>query len=117
MHSGDFLVAQGSIGYRFLYEDYPGPSAQARLGLQYRHRRRSEQGVGHDPLGLEFANSGSDELLLQVGVGYHPKPNLDISLGLDLPIYENYNGTQLARDSTGLRNLRSLLRIGQYFQG
>ena len=89
---GDFLVASVTTGYRFYNAEYPGATIAARFGLQYRHNGRSEmRGVG-------LTNSGYDELWLQFGIGAHPRPDLDLSLSVDLPVYEYYNGQQLARD-------------------
>jgi hypothetical protein len=89
---GDFLALELDVAYRFLHTQYPGPTASARLGLQWRHEDQDNQG------GVTVANSGSEELLLRPGIGWHPAPNIDISIAVDIPVYQDYEGTQLGLD-------------------
>ena len=89
---GDSLVISGSAGYRIINEEYPGPTVGVGAGLKYQHRSRSKVGSASLP------NSGSDILFLHLGLTYHPIPRIDIAVGLDHPLYSNYNGTQLSRD-------------------
>ena len=89
---GDFLSIQGSAAYRFLFTKYPGPTASASVGLQYRYQDH------HKLAGVTVANSGSDELLLRFGIGVHPTPQWDVSVSVDVPIYQDMNGMQLAQD-------------------
>ena len=77
--TGDKML-EVAAAYRFLHRKYPGPSASARIGLQWRHDGRSELD------GLSLSDSGSDELRLRPGLGWHPKPNIDISLSVDIPL-------------------------------
>lgn len=90
---GDKLTLALSGKYRFLHEKYPGPSASATVGLKWSHSWRSSW---DDPT---FNNSGGEELLVKFGLGYHPRPDIDMGLSLDLPLYEDLNGTQLGLDS------------------
>jgi hypothetical protein len=90
---GDKLTLALSGKYRFLHEKYPGPSASATVGLKWSHSWRS---YGDDPT---FSNLGGEELLVKFGLGYHPRPDIDMGLSLDLPLYEDLNGTQLGLDS------------------
>jgi hypothetical protein len=47
---------------------------------------------------MPLPDSGADQLFVQIGLGARPRPDLDVGLWLDLPIYARYDGTQLARD-------------------
>ena len=99
---GDRLTLSLSGKYRYLHEKYPGPSASATLGVKWSHTSRSELS------GVDSVNSGGEELLLKFGLGYHPRPDIDLGLSLDVPLYEDLNGTQLGLDnrvqlSLGLR--------------
>jgi hypothetical protein len=89
---GDFLAVEIDGGYRFYHKPYPGPSANVKVGFQWRHQERSKQN------GVSQANSGSDEIVLRTGLTWHPIPRLDITSSVDLPLYQNFNGEQLARD-------------------
>lgn len=100
---GDFLVLEVDAAYRFLHTKYPGPTASAKLGLQWRHEGRATQSGG------AIANSGSDELRLRSGLGWHPAPNIDITLAVDVPLYQDFNGTQLGLD------YRTFLAVGIRF--
>lgn len=100
---GDFFALELAAAYRFLHTKYPGPSASARIGLQWRHEGRSEQD------GASLDNSGSDELRLRPGLGWHPKPNIDIALAVDIPLHQDFNGQQLGLD------YRTFLAIGIRF--
>jgi hypothetical protein len=100
---GDFVSLQAGAAYRFYQAKYPGPSASAKLGLQWRHEGQSKQA------GLTLADSGSEELLLNAGLGWHPAPNIDFSLAIDLPLYEDLEGTQLGLD------YRTFLALGIRF--
>lgn len=90
---GDKLTLTLSSKYRFLHEKYPGPSASATLGLKWSTKSDSKL------LGVSTANSGGEELLLKFGLGWHPRPDLDVGFSLDLPLYEDLDGQQLGLDS------------------
>ena len=49
------------------------------------------------------------ELLLRTGLGWHPKPNWDVSLAFDVPLYQDYEGTQLGLD------YRTFIAVGLRF--
>ena len=100
---GDFLALQLGGRYRFLHTQYPGPTANVRVGLQW-------SGAGKDrKSGVTVPNTGADELLLRTGLTWHPRPNWDISLDFDVPVYQDYVGTQLGLD------YRTFLAIGIRF--
>jgi len=89
---GDFFALSLDGAYRFYHAKYPGPSASAKLGLQWRYQGRSEEA------GVSLANSGSDELRLRSGLSWHPLPNIDISFSVEIPLYQDFNGEQLGLD-------------------
>ena len=100
---GDFFALEVDAAYRFLHTKYPGPTASAKLGLQWRHEDNAERN------GSTVADSGSEELLLRPGLTWHPKPNIDISLAVDVPLYQDFDGEQLGLD------YRTFLGIGMRF--
>ena len=98
--AGDFLSVELDAAYRFLHTRYPGPTASAKVGVQWRHQERGEVS------GRAIGNSGFDEIVLRLGVTVHPVPWLDFVVSLDLPVHRDYRGTQLSRDA------RAILAIG-----
>jgi len=90
--SGDQVAVDLVGAYRFLHAQYPGPSANVKLGLLYRDQGQSTQ------FDLPVANSGYDRWLGKVALAWHPQPQWDISLSVDVPLSESYDGTQLAYD-------------------
>ena len=78
--------------YRFLHQTYPGDSANAKLGLLYRH----EGSASLD--GMTVANSGSEVWFGRFGLTWHPTPAWDINFTFDLPLASDYDGTQLGTD-------------------
>ena len=62
------------------------------IGLRFRQRSRDVI----DNFNLE--NTGGTWLMTQVGFGWLPNPNTNISIHLDLPIYTAVDGTQLSND-------------------
>jgi hypothetical protein len=100
---GDFDTFAISAKYRFLFRKYPGPTAGARLGLIWRHEGQASQ------YGVPQVNSGSRELLLHLGLGWHPRPGIDVSLAADFPLNQTYEGEQLGLD------YRTFLAVGVRF--
>lgn len=96
---GTFLSANAAVGYRFWHETYPGPTAKAKLGVEYRTQGHSEVAGVSDP------NSGSDLFLLKAGLSAHPRPDIDLSLNVEVPVIEDYNGEQLGQDTRFLFSL------------
>ncbi len=89
---GDFFSFEVDAAYRFFYTEYPGPTASARVGLQWRQTGRSKQD------GRTREDSGSHQLFLRPGLSYHPIPALDVSVSVDIPLYQYFHGRQLALD-------------------
>ncbi len=100
---GDFLALELDGAYRFWHTKYPGPTASAKLGTRWRHQERSSQA------GATLANSGFDQLLVHAGLGWHPAPEIDVSLQVEVPVYEDYGGAQLGLD------YRTFLAVGLRF--
>lgn len=101
--AGDFLSLELGGTYRFLHTKYPGPTANARLGLQWRHEGKAKQD------GATVPDTGLDELTIRTGLTWHPAPNLDLTLSVDVPVHQDYEGTQLGLD------LRTFIAIGFRF--
>ena len=72
-------------------------------GGGWRHEGQADQ------YGVGVPASGSEELLLRSGLSWHPAPNVDISLALDLPLHQDFEGSQLGLD------YRTSLAIGFRF--
>ena len=100
---GDFFAATVLGKYRFYHARYPGPTAGAKLGLQYRHQGRDEMN------GVRVTNSGGRELRGRAGITWHPAPHLDVSLTAEVPLYRDFEGQQLTLD------FRSFLAFGLRF--
>ncbi len=90
--AGGFFATEVDVAYRFLFTTYPGPTASARLGLQWRQEARDHQDGG------TIDSSGGTELVLRPGLTWHPIPRMDVSLTVDVPVYRHLRGEQLGRD-------------------
>jgi len=90
---GDLTVLEAAVAYRFLHEQYPGPSASARLGLQWRHQERDHAA------GRKVLASGAEEYFLRSGISWHPAPAWDLSISYDVPLRQDVRATQLSTDS------------------
>ena len=100
---GDFLAVSVDGAYRFLHTKYPGPTASARLGLQYRHQGRAQLND------VRLTDTGSDEVRARAGLTWHPAPNWDITFAVELPIHQDFHGEQLGLD------VRTFAAIGLRF--
>jgi hypothetical protein len=89
---GDTLSLRLDTGYRFWMTPYPGPSGSAKLRLTYEHAEPS----GGDPRIEE--NSGGDRFLLGVGLSFHPRPDIDLTLAIDIPVVRDLRGEQVDRE-------------------
>ncbi len=103
LEGGDFFVIGASAAYRYLHEKYPGPSASAKVGLQWSETGPSRMG------GTRLENSGGRELLGRIGLGWHPVPQIDLTLSVDTPLSQDFDGQQLGLD------LRTFLAVGVRF--
>ena len=89
---GDSLAFDLVGAYRFLHAQYPGPSANVKLGLLYRDNGQAQLA------GVDVLNSGSEIWYGKFGLAWHPQPQWDLGLSVDVPLSESYNGTQLGID-------------------
>ena len=48
--------------------------------------------------GVADANTGLSELRLIAGLTYHPYPEIDLVASVEVPVYGDYDGEQLALD-------------------
>jgi hypothetical protein len=92
-NQGDVTVLEAAVAYRFLHQRYPGHAASARLGLQWRRKGRDRAAGG------AVLASGSEELFLRSGIGWHPTPAWDVSFSYDVPLRQDVRAVQLATDS------------------
>ncbi len=90
---GDKLTLSLTGKYRFLLEQYPGPSASATMGLKWSTTSFARNSLGR------VANSGGEDLVFRFAMGCHPRPDLDLGFSIDLPIHQDLNGQQLGLDS------------------
>ena len=91
-----------TAAYRIVHTKYPGPTLGVGAGLRWRHEGRAKQ------FGATLGSSGSDTLWIHARSVFHPRPQWDMVLGVDVPIYGDYNGVQLDDEiriglSVGLR--------------
>ena len=100
---GDFTAFGVEGAYRFLHTKYPGPTASAKLGLQWRHEGKAVQN------GSTVTGTGSDELIVRTGLSWHPAPEWDLSLSVQVPLYQDYEDLQLGFD------YRTFLALGIRF--
>jgi hypothetical protein len=87
---GDRFYVELAAGNRFWLEPYPGPFMRADLLLRYRWEGHDEAGRTADP------DSGGDQLTLGLNWAFRPRPTLDFQVGLELPVWESVEGTQVA---------------------
>lgn len=99
----NFFAAGVSAAYRYYHQPYPGPSHSARVGLVWR-----EEGTAQ-LAGASLPNSGASQLLLRPALGFHPIPAIDLSVSIDLPLYQQYDGQQLGLD------VRTFIAFGYRF--
>lgn len=100
--NGDSLALDFVGAYRFLHKQYPGPSANVKLGLLYRDQAQATS------MGVPVVSSGSELWLGKFGLAWHPQPQWDIGFSLDVPLSSTYGGLQVPFDyqvslSVGLR--------------
>ena len=81
---GDFFTLGGSFAYRFYHARYPGPSANVKVGLSWRHEAVDEY------RGEVLRNTGLEELRLRLALVYHPSPEIDLVALVEAPVYGDY---------------------------
>lgn len=88
---GDELVAEIAAGNRFWLEPYPGPFMRLDLALRYYWQDESRF---NGPL----ADTGGERATVGLNWAFRPRPSLDFQLGVELPFWQDLNGTQLGTD-------------------
>ena len=93
---GDFFTLGSSFAYRFYHARYPGPSANVKVGLSWRHEAVDEYG------GEILQNTGLEELRVRAALVYHPSPEIDLVALVEVPVHGDYRAApgagQLALD-------------------
>ncbi len=102
-NDSDEWGASISAAYRYLHRPYPGASNSAKLGLNWLEETGASRNGAGDP------NSGSKRLFVTPALGFHPDPAIDITVKVDIPIYQHYEGQQLGYD------FRAFLAFGYRF--
>ena len=87
---GDSFFVEVDGAYRFWHEPYPGPSASIKVGLRYSYAEHARL------TGTTIDNSGFDLVTVHPGMTFHFTPATTVKFSYDIPIYRDYNGTQLA---------------------
>jgi hypothetical protein len=90
--AGDNFTFDLVGAYRFLHAQYPGPSANVKLGLLFRDQGSAQLA------GATVVDSGSEVWLGRVALSWHPQPQWDLGISVDLPLSQSYGGTQLGLD-------------------
>lgn len=86
--AGEVFSVTMMMGYRALMTRYPGPTVSIKGGLRYRHEGRSRQD------GDLLDGFGREELALRIGSTWHPAPEWDVVVTLEVPVYQDVNETQ-----------------------
>ena len=96
---GDELFLELAAGNRFWLEPYPGPFMRFDLILRHRHQGRDHQdgALDHD--------TGGDLTTLGANLAFRPRPSLDFQVGVETPVAEQVEGTQLAAGTALVFNL------------
>jgi hypothetical protein len=87
---GDEIYVELAAGNRFYLEPYPGPFMRFDVELIYRHLSRDRLG------GDAIDSSGRD--LLSAGGRYvfRPRPQIDMQIEIEVPVYQGVGGIQVA---------------------
>ena len=89
---GDQAFAELAAGNRFWLEPYPGPFMRLDLLLRYRHQAADRD--SGDPV----PNTAEDRLTTGFNWAFRPRPTIDIQVSVEVPIWQNERGIQLAED-------------------
>jgi hypothetical protein len=89
-HFGDEVYVELAAGNRFYLEPYPGPFMRFDLEFLYRHFDRDRLG------GDSIDSSGKDLLSLGGRYVFRPRPEVDMQVEVEVPVYQRVGGLQLA---------------------
>jgi hypothetical protein len=90
--AGDQFFAELAAGNRFWLEPYPGPFMRFDALLRYRHQARATDG------GDTVDDSGGGLLTAGATLAFRPRPTLDFQIFVEVPLWQDVNGTQLEDD-------------------
>lgn len=90
--AGDELFVELAAGNRFWLEPYPGPFMRFDALLRYRRQARASDG------GSSVSDSGGDLLTAGATLAFRPRPTLDFQVFVEVPVWQEVNGTQLEED-------------------
>ncbi|MCH8011722.1 MAG: transporter [Candidatus Marinimicrobia bacterium] len=103
---GDILSTNFVLGYRILpkvYETYPSPYATAFLELLSQFRGRDREN------GVELEDTGGKVVLLSPGIQFVLSRTFLVEASLQVPIFQDLNGTQLGIDFSSTFGIRWLI--------
>jgi hypothetical protein len=87
---GDQAVVELAAGNRFWLEPYPGPFMRLDALLRWRHEWKDVDG------GNAVGASGGDQLSAGLNWAFRPRPTLDFQVSVEVPVFEDVEGIQLA---------------------
>ncbi len=90
--AGDEFFAELAAGNRFWLEPYPGPFMRFDVLMRYRHQARASIG------GSSQSSTGGDVLTAGATLAFRPRPTLDFQIFIEVPVWQDVNGTQLEED-------------------
>ena len=88
---GDELISELAVGNRFWLMPYPGPFMRADLAVRYYWQDES-RADGPVP------DSGGERATVGLNWAFRPRPALDFQVSVELPFWQDVNGTQLGSD-------------------
>ena len=89
---GDLVSLALTAGYRVLMSQYPGPTLSLKTGLRWRSEQRARLG------GVALQETGGELLSVQFGATYHPAPQWDMVVTLELPLVEDLHNPRIETD-------------------
>ena len=89
---GDQAFLELAAGNRFWLEPYPGPFMRADLLLRFRHEAPDHRS------GSPVPDTGESRLTLGLAWAFRPRPTLDLQVSVEVPLWQDLRGTQLADD-------------------
>lgn len=89
---GNEAVTELAVGNRFWLEAYPGPFMRADLAVRYYWQDESRQD------GSLLQDTGGERATVGINWAFRPRPALDFQLNVEVPFWQDVNGTQLGDD-------------------
>lgn len=92
--AGDEFFAELAAGNRFWLEPYPGPFMRFDVLVRYRSQARASLG------GSSVSATGGGLLTAGATLAFRPRPTLDLQIFVEVPVWQDVNGTQLEEDTS-----------------